>query len=149
MADTDVTHAERIAFQMAEYAAIKGEIAELVKQTEVYLTFAITAWGGLVAWLLTTRIPQKALEVVSWLPVTLSALFGLLAGSCLLRMSAKADYVKKVEEHLALAGLGWESGRDRRPRHLIVVNTLAWGTLNMLGLLLGWLLPSIQLPVNP
>jgi hypothetical protein len=129
---------------MAEFAALKSEIAELVKQTGTYMTFAIASFGAITTWLLTNPMPSEVVLWARWLPLTVSGLFGSLAAAAYLRMGEKGVYLRKIDERLSAAGLGWEKEFSKRPRIMGAFYTLSWGALNLAGLITGLALPFPQ-----
>jgi hypothetical protein len=128
-----VTDADRIAFHMTEFEALKAEIAELIKQSSLCMTFAITTCGGIAAWLLTH--PGGPTVWTRWLPLAVSSLFGLLSLSYVLRVRAKAEYLRDIETVLGFAGLGWDKRSGRDPLMIGAIHTLIWGALNLGGIL--------------
>lgn len=133
----DVTTGDRVAFHMAEFEALKAEIAELVKQTGSYMTFAITASGGIAAWLLTNRMEPEILWWARWLPLVVSALFGCFAMAAYLRMADKGRYLQKIEERLGFDGLGWERAFGKHSPLIGTFQLLGWGAMNALGLFMA------------
>jgi hypothetical protein len=141
----EVTARERVAFHMAEFEALKGEIAELVKQTGTCLTFAITTVGGITAWLLAHT------EIIwwgRWLPLAVSALFGCLAGSYYIRIGQKGDYLRKLELKLGADGLGWQGELNDQPKLIAVMHSLCWGVLNTIGIIVAASPPTAPAPVH-
>jgi hypothetical protein len=120
---------------MAEFDALKGEIAALVKQMWVQLTFALTTSGGIAAWLLTTPLSPKDAALARWLPFAVSGSIGLLAGSSYLRAADKRRYIRKLEKMLGVKGLGWEGERAHNPVLLALAHTASWGAVNGIGIL--------------
>jgi hypothetical protein len=124
---------------MAEFNALKREIAELVKQTSTCMTFAITTSGGIIAWLLANpEVDWRA----RWLPLTLTALFGCLAGSYYIRIGQKGAYLRKLEGGLGTKGLGWEREPKHPPRLIAAIHTLCWGALNAIGIAVAISVPT-------
>ena len=148
-AGTEASAAQRVAFHMAEFGALKSEIAELVRQTSASMTFAVTASGAIAAWLLTHPMDAEILRWARWLPVTVSALFGLFALGAYVRMADKGSYLRKVEARLALDGLGWEGAFAGRSPWIGIFQVLGWGVLNLLGLAMAIALPLPQAQPDP
>jgi hypothetical protein len=138
----------RIAFHMAEFSALKAEIAELVKVASSNLQYALAASGGITAWLLTAKVPEdgKTLlfpaklqgpHLVFLLPLLLSVAFGMLAAAAYLRIGHKAEYLKLLESWLRAAGLGWERLFEHRPRMLGWLYGGTWGGLLIFDLVVA------------
>lgn len=129
------TNADRIAFHMAEFNALKGEIAALIKQMWIQLTFALSASGGIAAWLLTTPLGPDVIDLARWLPFAVSGSIGLLAGSSYLRAADKRRYIRKLEQALGDRCLGWEGERAHNPMLLALAHTASWGAVNGIGII--------------
>jgi len=135
----DVTNADRIAFHMAEFNFIKSEIAELVKQTNTSMTFAITTSAGIAAWLFAH---PAAYWWARYLPLGVSLLFGCQALSYYMRIGEKGEYLLKIEQKLGSDGLGWEEEFRSKPKLIGAMHTLSWGALNMAGAAVALFLPT-------
>jgi hypothetical protein len=140
----------RITFHMAEFSALKAEIAELVKVASTNLQYALAATGGITAWLLTTKVPnadEKLLFPVHLaqlrysflLPLLLSIAFGTLAGAAYSRINDKAVYLRLLEDWLRAAGLGWERTFKARPRTLGALYFTTWIGLLVVDLIVATL----------
>lgn len=140
----DVSPADRIAFHMAEFEALKAEIAELVKQTTAHMSFAVAACGAILAWLLTHPMPGEVIAWARWLPLVVSGLLGLFALAAYLRVGEKGSYLRTLETRLAFPGLGWESKFRRRAPLIGLFQFVGWGVLNGLGLAAALALPFPQ-----
>ena len=134
---------DRIAFHLAEYAALKAEIAALVEQTRAHLTYAIATSGGIIAWLL-THTERITVPEARFIPFVVSALFGSLSCAAYLRSAEKSAYVRRLEESLAAAGLGWEHEPRRRPGLIMAMHLAMWGAVNLAGLYAAFCIPQLR-----
>jgi hypothetical protein len=136
---------DRITFHMAEFTALKAEIAELVKVASSNLQYALAASGGITAWLLSANMPKAGekllfpldpvyLRYAFLLPFLLSVAFGTLAGTAYSRMGDKAVYLKLLEDWLKAAGLGWERQFGHRKRTLGGLYFATWVGLLVIDL---------------
>src|SRR5688500_16731049 len=116
----------RVAYNMAEFEALKSEIGSLVDQTTTNLTYAIAVSGGVLAWLLTHSVPPKLFVVATGIPFVVAALFAAYTGACYLRIGVKADYLAEIEQMLSLPGLGWEGRFQKRHALIGAVNFAIW-----------------------
>jgi hypothetical protein len=136
----------RVAFHMAEFSALKSEIAELVKVASSNLQYALAVSGGITAWLLTTKAPEAGEKLLFpmtagnlryaafVLPLVVSAVFGALASAAYQRIGQKGCYLRDIEDHLRAEGLGWERRFEARPRALGGLYSAAWFGLMMFDL---------------
>jgi len=131
----------RIAYAMAEFEALKGEIAALVDQTTRNLNYAIAVSGGVLAWLLTHKVDPNLFRLARSIPFIVAALFALYSFACYARIGEKAAYIALIEKTLSLPGLGWETRFKGRKAWLGAVNFLIW-----MLLLTGTLLVAAYLP---
>lgn len=137
-----------MSFHMAEFTALKAEIAELVKVASSNLQYALAASGGITAWLLSAKVPDTGekllfplepvqLRYAFLLPLLLSVAFGTLAGAAYGRIGYKAKYLKLLEDWMRAAGLGWERRFGTRARTLGGLYIATWVGLLAIDLMVA------------
>ncbi len=121
---------DRVKFHMAEFSALKAEVAELVKVASSNLQYALATSGGVTAWLLSAKAPKgeekllfsaqlhAQMHYAFLLPLLLALAFATLAFAAYRRIGHKAEYLKLLESWLRAAGLGWERKFEHRTRML-------------------------------
>ncbi len=128
--------ATRIAFHMAEFTALKSDLADHIKSTTANLQYALLASAGVFAWTLNdqsvgqaTRDHTRALSLAVWLPFLLSNVFGLYSILIRVRIGKEVQYVRKLEALFSLQGLGFEGFLHN---HLVLVTWLQTGAWTLL-----------------
>jgi hypothetical protein len=139
-----VNSSQQFEYHLAEFAALKSEISDLIKQTTTYLTYAITLSGFIIAWLFSVEHAQKTVTQAQWLPIIISSMFGLLSAASYIRIGEKSRYIRKLEVRFA-SGLGWEHDPNSRPGKLFWLYVATWGILNSCNLIL---VPNLGFPVR-
>ena len=141
---------DRIAFHMAEFSALKSEIADLVKVASSNLQYALAVSGAITSWLVVSvkwprfgavsrPLSAENLRYAFLLPLLLSALFGMLALAAYLRIGMKGDYLSCIEDRLRARGLGWERHFKQRPRTLGALYLAVWSCLIGFDLIVAYI----------
>jgi hypothetical protein len=125
------TKDQQIAFHMAEFTALKAEIAEQVKAAAANFQYALIASGGVIAWLSTKDKPTSPtlVELAWWVPVILSVFFGALSLVTMFRLGFTGTYILELEKRLAVNGHGWETYFRTRSRLFGLLYVIAWVVL--------------------
>ena len=120
---------------MSEYAALREEILETLREIPKNERLALVLSAAFWAWLISNTGGHGYIYVAVWIPAALTYLFRKRAISFDKKFEAFRLYLMKVEEKFDLEGLGWEHfleehGSDwfsgsARP----FWNVLLWGNL--------------------
>ena len=132
-AGLQISNEDRIRYHMAEFTALKSEIAELIKQTYAYLTYAVGISGAIFSWLLTRSDEETNMWWMVFLPWLITFFYSQMAIASRRRINLKGGYLKLLEGRFSAPGLGWERTfavqRESIGRlHAVAWVVLFWGT---------------------
>jgi hypothetical protein len=108
---------EQQEFHKTEFAALKSEIAELLKASAAHFQYAVIGSGAIFTWLMTGHKAEggePALPIgpfaslALWLPLILSGLIFSLSLAAYIRIFEMGQYLKTIENALGHPMLGWE-----------------------------------------
>lgn len=114
---------------MAEFSALKREIADQEVAIGRSLTFAITVSGVVLAWVSANHSSSTPMTLALWMPFGVSFLFGINSWAMYDHIVAKGKYLRQLELQFGLKALGWERAfREAAPmiRRLVY---LPWAAL--------------------
>jgi hypothetical protein len=114
---------------MAEFSALKSEIAALNQQVVTHLNYGIAVSAGVFAWLFLREPEWEIMSIARFLPFLAAILFGVLSVACHARMEDRQRYIALLEAHFSARGLGWEAQPKSRRRHMGRWYLTAWAVL--------------------
>ena len=100
-------------FLLAEYAELRHEILDALRQVPTNEKWALTISGVFWAWYASGEYPA----VIVCIPVVLVVLLFFRWRAIENKFSTFGAYIKKVEERFDLEGLGWEHFIEGPSRH--------------------------------
>lgn len=117
-------------FLLAEYAHLRAEILDALRQVPANEKWALTISGVFWAWFALSQSKLPHPLIVVWFPAVLVAVLCLRWRAIEDKFTTFNEYVRQVEERFELDGLGWEHHINDAGRHWFRKSErLTWGAL--------------------
>lgn len=95
-------------FLLTEYAHLRSEVVDAVKEVPANEKWALLTSGAFWGWLASLCNRADLVSVVWWVPAALTVLFFLRWRALENKFEAFGKYLLRVEKGLELDGYGWE-----------------------------------------